>query len=238
MLSGGLALFGGMVAMSVYAYLKGKRVEGWAFLLRRLVNTLLGYGLLTLIVLGIRTLGQPSSSTIPPLAPVTPSAPEASRIPDPQPTTPTQVLRPPPLAYALTVAALLVGGGLLVVLRKTPTAEIEPPEPDEPELLARARRRLEVGDQVRDAIIACYAEMSDVFLRNTHGRASDLTAREFAASLRARGIQEPEILALTSLFEKARYSLEPCGEPDREHALKALCALEARYGTVSRGSEP
>jgi hypothetical protein len=123
-----------------------------------------------------------------------------------------------------------MGGALLLILRRRPAAPTVPPEPGEPELLARARRRLELGDQVRDAIIACYAEMCDVFLRGTPTNARNLTAREFSVFLRSRGVLEPEIQSLTSVFEKARYSQEPCGESDRERALQALRALEARYG--------
>lgn len=104
--------------------------------------------------------------------------------------------------------------------------------------LAALRRRLELGDEVRDAIVAAYAEMCELFADRALARGRDpgrLTAREFAALLRealgpgAAGT-EAEIEALTAAFEKARYSNEACGEEDRSRAVRALRALEAAGG--------
>lgn len=104
--------------------------------------------------------------------------------------------------------------------------------------LAALRRRLELGDEVRDAIVAAYAEMCELFADRALARGRDpgrLTAREFAALLRealgpgAAGT-EAEIEALTAAFEKARYSNEACGEEDRSRAVLALRALEAAGG--------
>lgn len=228
--TGGLALLGMIAGMALHAYLKGRRVDGWGLLLRRLANTVLGYAFLSLLLLGVRSCQAGKPQAPPPSPPPVQRVQEGtgtplprSPVPDPPPETPLP-------AYVLVAVLLVIGGALLLILRKKSTTSMQPQEPGEPELLARARRRLELGDQVRDAIIACYAEMCEVFLRGTPTGARNLTAREFSAFLRSRGVLEPEIQSLTSVFEKARYSLEPCEEPDRERALQALRALEARYG--------
>ena len=104
--------------------------------------------------------------------------------------------------------------------------------------LAALRRRLELGDEVRDAIVAAYAEMCELFADRALARGRDpgrLTAREFAALLHealgpAAAGTEAEIEALTAAFEKARYSDEACGEEDRSRAVRALHALEAAGG--------
>jgi len=140
---------------------------------------------------------------------------------------------------AAAVIAAMLGFGLLRLGRgnSSPPDGAGSSEGDELLLMREARRRLELGDEVRNAIVTCYAEMCDIFAPRAaaalHGQAS-LTAREFAALLRARGATDPAISALTSVFEKARYSNEPCGEGDRIAASNALLALERLYG----GSAP
>lgn len=227
---GGVALLGTIVGMALHAYLKGRRVDGWAHLLRRLANTVLGYAFLTLLLLGARFCHSGKPQAPPPSPPPGRTVHEGPGTPLPRPPVPAIPAETPPPAYVLLAVLFVMGGALLLVLRKPPVAKAQPLEPGEPELLARVRKRLELGDQARDAIIACYAEMCDVFLRGAPGGARNLTAREFSAFLRFRGVLEPEIQSLTAVFEKARYSPEPCGELDRERALQALRALEARYG--------
>jgi hypothetical protein len=94
--------------------------------------------------------------------------------------------------------------------------------------LAETRHRLELGDEVRDAVIACYVDMCRLFADET-SRASCLTAREFEKRLRSHGAGEAEISTLTDAFEKARYSREACTEVDRANAIKALLSLERHY---------
>ncbi len=99
--------------------------------------------------------------------------------------------------------------------------------------LARARRRLRIGDRDADAIIDCYADMCELFQRGDDKAqkplSAALTAREFEALLRARGVGEGHIHTLTLLFEKARYSGLACDSQDRLRAAEALYELETRY---------
>jgi hypothetical protein len=99
---------------------------------------------------------------------------------------------------------------------------------DVPTVLGKAKSRLERGDSVREAILGCYAEMGRIFEPWLPMDARTLTAREFLAQLELRGSLGPEVLTLTRIFEKARYSLEPCVESDRLQALEALETITSR----------
>lgn len=143
------------------------------------------------------------------------------------------------LAAALA-GALVLGGGLAVILSRRDGGRTEGVHTDllaalaAAEAAGRARRRIELGDPVRDAVVECYGAMCAIFEERAGADGRDvgaLTAREFATRLALLGAAEPEILELTSVFEKARYSAEECGEADRARAIRALSAIEARYAT-------
>jgi len=95
--------------------------------------------------------------------------------------------------------------------------------------MARAVERIHLADDLRDAIISAYADMCSLFAAPGDSRPRSLTPREFARRLRADGAAEDRIDALTALFEKARYSAEPCGTGDREAAVECLSALAGLY---------
>jgi len=182
---------------------------------------------------------QPSGEAGPAAAPVPApggAAPEA--LPEPQPPLSLPLFALAALAGALALGAVLYfgvrgrdaegahgGGDAAAAAARS-------------EGLAALRRRLELGDEVRDAIVAAYAEMCELFADRALARGRDpgrLTAREFAALLRevlgpAAVGAEAEIEVLTAAFEKARYSNEACGEEDRSRAVRALRALEAAGG--------
>jgi hypothetical protein len=99
---------------------------------------------------------------------------------------------------------------------------------DVPTVLGKAKSRLERGDSVRDAILGCYAEMGRIFAHWLPMDTRTLTAREFLIQLELRGQLAQEILTLTRIFEKARYSLERCVEADRLQALEALETITSR----------
>jgi len=151
--------------------------------------------------------------------------------------------------FALTVAlagALVLGGGLAFLLFRKDRGAAAGSDSDRLAALAaakaagRARRRIELGDPLRDAVVECYGAMCDIFEERARvdGRnVGALTAREFATRLAALGAAEPEILELTSVFEKARYSAEDCGEADRERAIRAISSIEARYEVHNAGGK-
>ncbi|TFG79418.1 MAG: DUF4129 domain-containing protein, partial [Spirochaetales bacterium] len=78
----------------------------------------------------------------------------------------------------------------------------------------------------------------ELFSERDAPRAWALTAREFAVLLRNRGAGESQISVLTALFEKARYSGDPCGPDDRNLASDALQALERLYSQPEPEAEP
>ncbi len=167
---------------------------------------------------------------------LTPPAPAAAAADAPQAAAgPRSALEPRatlPPAF-LFPAALALGAALCLafVAAIALSDRGAPPASTESELAAAVtaiRRRLELGDEIRDAIVACYAEMCALF-QGASDRAASLTAREFAALLADEGATEGEIAALTASFEKARYSNEACTEEDRERALNALASIEERH---------
>jgi hypothetical protein len=227
---GGLAILAALVAMVIGQYLQGARVDWWSLLSRRLWQTALGYCLVGLIYLVLHLLKPvPPTGVSPGQTSSQPSKPQGTALPAPSvPRAGTSTSMAPVFVAG---AALLAGiGGLLFALRGQGRRDVPMLLSEESGRLAEARRRLELGDQVRDAIVGCYAEMCGVFSGRRPPGIQSLTAREFAVLLRSRGVGEPEILTLTSLFEKARYSIDPCDERDRSQAIAALRAIESHYG--------
>jgi len=100
------------------------------------------------------------------------------------------------------------------------------------DLALEARSRLELGDDVRRTVLSCYEATCGLFAPRPspeRPRMETLTAREFLAYLRKERYDDPELEALTGIFEKARYSDEVCTEDDRASAIAGLRSLEERY---------
>lgn len=194
---------------------------------------LFGIGVISLLrTWGERFLAEPPvhASTVRPGPTPATAAPDVTSRKDADPGTHS----PPFFAAWLALAGAGLGTAILLVFRHRnqrrdpPSRSPGPPVPLS-EAVAATRRRLELGDELRDAVIRCYDEMCHLFAEAPE-RTRTLTAREFQARLLARGAGEPEVAALTAVFEKARYSLEACTESDRRHAVEALRTLERRYG--------
>lgn len=97
--------------------------------------------------------------------------------------------------------------------------------------VAVALKDLEVGDDVRETILACFRRFCEIL--GTRGLTSQdpLTPRELE-DLAVGRFRVPEAAAsdLTSLFEEARYSEHPLGEPDRDRAVRSLQGIQAFLG--------
>lgn len=144
------------------------------------------------------------------------------------------------LAGGLAGLALAAAGLSLMAVRRArlPPGTV-PADPSAlAETAARAHRRLELGDPLRDTIVECYAAMLDIFADRAAARgirAAVLTPREFAARLAGptglavpggpSGAGEAAVGRLTAIFERARYSGEACDEADRRGAMEALAVL-------------
>jgi len=142
------------------------------------------------------------------------------------------------LFATVVVAAVLVRFVRRIKVRKAPEAEPSPP-PDMSAALARVRERLHSTDAIRDAIIACYADMCVLFAAPDGRDMASMTPREFALLLSSHAAPADDVAELTSMFEKARYSREPCFEIDRQRAGAALRSLEAfwaEHGVEARSA--
>jgi len=240
----GLVILGTLAVTSIRDALRRKRKpeETWVY-----PEPPRGKGALTLVLLGMVIATFLAFRGIAWWKAWTPSA--GGRVPAPAPTAQAVPASPPqapvlhaapalvPLGVGSALILALLGLGIAYRAMRRPRGAQTGQSRSVP--LAAARRRLELGDPARDAIIGCYAEMCRLFEPRNRHAAPGLTAREFAALLRSQGAQEPEILALTGVFEKARYSQEPCGEPDRALARDALAEIETRYaGPCGQGGGP
>ena len=106
------------------------------------------------------------------------------------------------------------------------------------DLLAETKRRaierkqetingLEMGEEIRSAILRCYADMTRLFRRRglTYGR--ELTARELEVLAGQRlDISDESSVRLRELFEEARYSAHPLHEGYKRTALECLRAVK------------
>jgi hypothetical protein len=109
-------------------------------------------------------------------------------------------------------------------------------DPDTPlERLAQeaqeALRGLQAGGDLKDIIMRCYAEMSQV-LNNERGlrRQQAMTPREFEQYLAQSGLDSNYIQRLTRLFEGVRYGSKPAGPQEEQEAIACLTAIVQTYG--------
>jgi|SRR3990170_2205063 len=135
------------------------------------------------------------------------------------------------------LAAFLV---LALLIRRTNAAR----EPDAAALLGRlgprhaaaeAVRRaideLELGGDVRGAILACFRQFCGLLAGKGISDQETLTPRELSdLAIHRLGVSTDEADVLTSLFEVARYSDHVLGDADRERALASLDRIRAALG--------
>jgi len=89
--------------------------------------------------------------------------------------------------------------------------------------LAAGRRALEIGDDPRTAVIACYRQCEAALASRRRGRHAAETPREFLrGALAALHLPAQPIRALLQVFERARFSDLPMTRLDRSIALGAL----------------
>lgn len=154
---------------------------------------------------------------------------------------------PWPTATGLPAGVFLLGSLLAAVLilafliRRTAVArdldEMAPFEGFGPrraaaQLVRRAMDELELGGDVRGAILQCFQQFCALLAGKGIADQEALTPRELSLlAVERLRVSTAEADALTSLFEVARYSDHRLGEADRERALGSLerirAALEA-----------
>jgi len=144
----------------------------------------------------------------------------------------------PITGYALFIVVVVIYGGIAAlgiwVLFDGRFAVLHAAE-GETEDVRRVRRAVTAGlrvlhdyDDPRHAIIACYAQLEHVL--EDHGMPSHaaLTPQEYMG-VALRGIDMPvdAFTGLVSLFERARYSLHPLEEADKQAATAHLEIIKA-----------
>jgi hypothetical protein len=133
------------------------------------------------------------------------------------------------------LAAVVIACAILAVLTVRPWVTIAQwlrqarvrrgasPGEDMASALAAGRRTLEIGDDPRAAVIACYRQCEAALASRRRGRRAAETPREFLrGALAALHLPAQPIRALLQVFERARFSDLPVTRVDRSVALAAL----------------
>lgn len=199
---------------------------------KRLLRAVLRLALLTLIILYVvQNRERFGLMNLEPLAlGGTQSAPPALTLPPPVFTAPDI---PPALTYLLSLAVLLLTLGLLWFFGRGFLARRLRPDKDTSlDEIAEAARSslhdLSLGRDWEDAILQCYARMTDVVSRRRgFHREVDVTPSEFAAHLEQSGLPSVAVRRLTRLFEAVRYGARTSNP--RESAEAADCLREVLH---------
>jgi hypothetical protein len=145
--------------------------------------------------------------------------------------------RPPPAEFEWEVALAVVGaaaaGVAFLVLRRRRRSDELPPlgerEDVKAELAAAVEETLEDlrrESDPRRAVIAAYAQLERTLTRHRLPRvASEAPFEYLARILRELRVRAPAVLALTELFERARFSLHTIDETMKHEAIEALAAV-------------
>jgi hypothetical protein len=87
---------------------------------------------------------------------------------------------------------------------------------------------LEAGRDVRSAILACFQRFCELLGSRGITEQGALTPRELEAlAVHRLRVSSKDSQILTGVFEEARYSTHPLGEPDRQRALESLGEIRA-----------
>jgi hypothetical protein len=196
---------------------------------KRLLRAVFRLAILTLVILYVvQNRERFGLANLEPLAlGGTPSAPPVRNVPPPVFTAPDI---PPALTYLLSLAVLLLTFGLLWFFGRGFLARRRRPAKDSSlDEIAEAARSslhdLSLGRDWEDAILHCYARMTEVVSRRRgFHRAVDVTPSEFAAHLEQAGMPAAAVRRLTRLFESVRYGARTSNP--RESAEAADCLRE------------
>ena len=135
-------------------------------------------------------------------------------------------------ATVLLLGLGFLGGVVAAIYRRRAWEEADAGEDEHDALVAEVDAGIEDLRSMRDpraAVIACYARMERFFrAEGLRRRPSDTPFEFIARALRARKVDGPSPVGLTSLFELARFSDHPIDERMRADALAALEDVRAR----------
>jgi len=167
-------------------------------------------------------------------------APAETHIPvEGLPTPPKFVVDPPPWFVFIISAGLiaLLLGVIWFVWQRFQSQE-SPTTANALELLTeeaqQALAELQAGHNLKDTVMRCYVEMSQI-LGKQRGlrRQQTMTPREFEQYLAESGLSSEHIGRLTRLFERVRYGAKLPGYPEEQEAVACLSAIVQAYGQAS-----
>lgn len=142
---------------------------------------------------------------------------------------------------ALLAAVLVVGGAVLLGARRRSRVVREPTVMEDPvtQALEESLDDLRREHDVRRAIVACYARMERALERSGSPRKPHEAPLEYLAHILERFTGTGRAArTLTELFERAKFSVEPMGERDKDAAIAALEALRSEVGIASGQRNP
>jgi len=92
---------------------------------------------------------------------------------------------------------------------------------------------IRAGRRWEDAVIECYSQMSiAVSKKRKLDRKKSMTPNEFAQILISTGLPEKPVLALTRLFEKARYSPRSSQSNETNEAIQCLTQIKQALDVI------
>lgn len=172
---------------------------------------------------------QPMPETIAPQAQPTDSAPVTTEQPELLPAPAIAIPETPAWLITLvelTVALLIAAAIMAIVwlaLRYRQDAAVTETLAQEAQAAIDA---LEAGDDFKDVVTRCYAQMSQALLKERGlERSKSMTPQEFERLLVKIGFPAEPIHTLTHLFEEVRYGSIPTSEPAIQKAIASLNAI-------------
>lgn len=149
------------------------------------------------------------------------------------PEPPPFVTNPPDwlfLAFNALLIGLVAGAAWFIWLRLR-AAEEDDTQGRLVQEAEQALADLEAGGDVRDVVLRCYVQMSEVLKESRRvERRKAMTPREFEQHLAAAGLRDEHIHRLTRLFEAVRYGDKPSTGAAAMEANDCLRAIVRAYG--------
>lgn len=137
-----------------------------------------------------------------------------------------------PLWSQLSIGLLVLVAGILLVLtagwrgRASNAPALPALEPKITDAVGRSLEDLEADPDARRAIIAAYRRMEESLAHAGFPRSESETAREYLSrGLFSLELSPSTIGTLTTLFERAKFSLHPVDLQHRDQAIAALSSL-------------
>ena len=128
----------------------------------------------------------------------------------------------------LTSFMLVLGGmtGMVFLWRKIRKDTISSPLEAFSNQAEQALAQVQSGENLRNTIIRCYAEMSEALQAHHQIKRDDMmTPREFEIRLLQYELPQEPISKLTDLFEQVRYGRKEMGEEEEKQCIASLSAI-------------